>query len=267
MAEFLTTQGTSYHLENIIMNATKWLVLISPYLDITDNFLMRLQDADKRKVKIVIVYGKNELKPEEKSKLQELENLSLHYCNNLHAKCFLNEDCMIITSMNMYAFSEKTNREMGVLIRKDDDTDEKVYEDAMTEVQSIINSAKEEKVMVQPKVRDTSKTQITKAKVNMPKSTKTGGWVKAEEALISFFNAISEKKATSSKSRQGYCIRCAKQIPHDLDKPYCRECFSSWRQWENPAHIEKFCHNCGNRDRSSMLYPQCHTCFQKSQRH
>ena len=91
MAEFLTTQGTSYHLENIIRNANKWLVLLSPYLNITENFLVRLQDADKRKVKILIVYGKNKLKPEGKRKLQELENLSMYYCKNLHANQVLFE--------------------------------------------------------------------------------------------------------------------------------------------------------------------------------
>jgi late competence protein required for DNA uptake (superfamily II DNA/RNA helicase) len=120
MAEFLTTQGTSYHLENIIVNASKWLVLVSPYLNITQNFLQRLQDADKNKVKIYIIYGKKELKPEEELKLQKLHNLYLRYYKNLHAKCYSNEDAMIITSMNLLEFSEKTNREMGILIRKDD---------------------------------------------------------------------------------------------------------------------------------------------------
>ena len=215
MADFLTTQGTSYHLENIIINATKWLVLISPYLDISENFLMRLQEVDKRKVKIYIIYGKDDLKPEEKMKLQKLENLSLRYCKNLHAKCFLNENSMIITSMNMYEFSEKTNIEMGVLIHKDIDSDQQIYEKAMSEVKYILYSA--------------------------------------ESEVFS--------------SRQGYCIRCEKQILYDPDKPYCRECFYSWLEWGNPLYIEKYCHSCGKRDRSSMLYPLCRSCFQKSQKY
>ena len=266
MTEFLTTQGTAYHLENTIINANKWLILISPFLNITENFLQRLQDADKRKVKIIIIYGKSKLKPEEKKKLQELENLSLYYCRNLHAKCFLNEDCLIITSMNMYEFSEKTNREMGVLIRKSDDADQKVYEDAMREVKSILDSAQEENVSVQVKKRGTStnKVNTTNVKVNLPASTKTGGWVKAGETLVSFINTISEKNKTAYESKQGYCIRCQKKISFDVDKPYCRECFSSWREWENPAHKEKYCHTCGQKNRSSMLYPQCSPCFHRS---
>ena len=97
MAEFLTTQGTAYQLENTIIKAKNWLVLISPYLNITENFLLRLQDACKRKVKIIIIYGKKELEAKEEKKLYALDTLSLYYCKNLHAKCFLNGDSMIVT--------------------------------------------------------------------------------------------------------------------------------------------------------------------------
>ncbi len=33
---------------------------------------------------------------------------------NLHAKCYLNEKAAIITSMNLYDFSQVNNNEMGV---------------------------------------------------------------------------------------------------------------------------------------------------------
>ncbi|MBI2329571.1 MAG: hypothetical protein HYU85_08090, partial [Chloroflexi bacterium] len=101
MAEFLTTKGTAYHIENIIVNAKNWLFLISPFLNLSKNFYERLKDADRRKVKIILIFGKDELKPSEKKLLQQLENLELFFCENLHAKCFLNEEQMVITSMNM----------------------------------------------------------------------------------------------------------------------------------------------------------------------
>ena len=261
MAKFLTTQGTAYELEEIIIHATKWLILISPYLNISENFLQRLQDADKRKVKIIIVYGKDVLKLEEKRKLQELENLSLYYFKNLHAKCFLNEATMIITSMNMYEFSEKTNREMGVLIRKDNESDQEVYEGAMREVKSIIDSSKEDSVLTQPKLRSMNKVRTASVELSQPTSAKGGSLAKVGEALVGFLNAISEKDDAISKLREGYCIRCGKNIPYNSDKPYCRQCFSSWRGWENPTYVEKYCHSCGKKDRSSMLYPLCRSCF------
>ncbi len=74
MAEFLTTNGTSYHLEKIIIEARKKLTLISPYLKISQTLHERLKDCSARGVSITIIYGKDELKPNEKSSLSKLEN-------------------------------------------------------------------------------------------------------------------------------------------------------------------------------------------------
>jgi len=239
MAEFLTTQGTSHNLENIIINASKWLVLICPYLNITENFLQRLQDADKRKVKICIVFGKKELKPEEETKLRKLENISLRYYQNLHAKCYSNEDTMIITSMNLNEFSEKTNREMGVLISREDPGDQRIFQDAIKEVRSIIGLSKKQK----------------------------GGLLKAGEALFDYLNTIANKDVTSLFSKHGYCIRCGREISYDLDKPYCKECYFSLPESADTSHVEKYCHSCGKEYKTRLNYPQCHSCYQKSKGH
>ncbi len=63
MAEFLTTSGTSHHIENIIIDAKTKLVLVSPYLQISKTFYERLKDASNKGVQIKIIYGKDELKP------------------------------------------------------------------------------------------------------------------------------------------------------------------------------------------------------------
>lgn len=116
MVEFLTTSGTSHYIEDIIIEASKKLVLVSPYLQVSKTLCQRLKDASNRGVIINIIYGKDELNPNERNSLEELKNVKLFFLKNLHAKCYFNEVKMVITSMNMYQFSEKTNREMGVLI-------------------------------------------------------------------------------------------------------------------------------------------------------
>ena len=107
MAEFLTTHATAYHIENIILNAKKSLVLVSPYLQVSKTFMDRLTDADERGTEIQVIFGKDQLKPDEKDQLKKLRNLSLLFCENLHAKCYFNDDTMVITSMNMYEFQRK----------------------------------------------------------------------------------------------------------------------------------------------------------------
>mgnify|MGYP007072815678 CR=1 FL=1 len=47
---------------------------------------------------------------------------------------------MIITSMNMYEFSEKNNREMGILIEAN--SDKQIYDKAVVEAESILKASK-----------------------------------------------------------------------------------------------------------------------------
>jgi phosphatidylserine/phosphatidylglycerophosphate/cardiolipin synthase-like enzyme len=139
MAEFLTTSGTSYYIENIIIGSKLKLVLVSPYLQISKTLMERLKDADNKGVSITIIYGKDELKTNERTSLSSLKNVNLYYFENLHAKCYFNEAEMVITSMNMYEFSEKNNREMGVFLTKEKDA--LIYQKAYEEVESIIKSS------------------------------------------------------------------------------------------------------------------------------
>lgn len=139
MAKFLTTVGNSYSIEQIIINSENFLTLVTPYLKLSKNLIERLKDANLRGVKITLIYGKNDLQESEKSNLQKLTNLQVYFYKNLHAKCYFNEREMIITSMNLYEFSERHNREMGISLEKR--KDRIIYEDAIKEVKSIINTA------------------------------------------------------------------------------------------------------------------------------
>ena len=125
MVEFLTTTGVSYNLERIVerivRDASEKLVLVSPYLKINDRLKQWLEDKNRFKIDIRVVYGKNELQPAENNWLRSMVSIRSSYCENLHAKCYLNESEALITSMNLYEFSQFNNEEMGVLIRKSDD--------------------------------------------------------------------------------------------------------------------------------------------------
>lgn len=230
MAEFLTTNGTSYHIENVIIGAKKKLVLVSPYLQISKTFYERLKDAAKKNVQIKIIYGKDELKPNERNSLAELRNLELFFFENLHAKCYFNESEMVITSMNMYEFSEKNNREMGVFITKERDS--QLFEKAVSETLSIIQSSES---------------------IGLSKTKRT------------FYqdNKSIKGKPENQKPKRGYCVRCEERIPYSIGKPYCRDCFSVWSQFENSDYQENVCHSCGEFEGSTMAKPVCYDCYKK----
>ncbi len=140
MAEFLTTLGTSSYIEKILLTAKERVYLVSPYLQFSRHFHERLLDVSEKGIAIVIVYGKNQLHKSELNLLKEIPGLTLTFCDNLHAKCYHNESDMVITSMNMYEYSERNNREMGIGLTKSSDSS--LFENAANEVQSIIRSSK-----------------------------------------------------------------------------------------------------------------------------
>ncbi|MCK5919456.1 MAG: hypothetical protein KAG66_00850, partial [Methylococcales bacterium] len=65
MAKFLNTSATSYFLEELIKTAKDRLILISPFLKLNDRIKELLEDKNRLKIDVRIIYGKNELQNDE----------------------------------------------------------------------------------------------------------------------------------------------------------------------------------------------------------
>ncbi|MBR0567309.1 phospholipase D family protein [Azoarcus sp. L1K30] len=162
MAKFLNTSATNYFLEELIKNATDRLILISPFLKLNDRMKELLADKNRLKIDVRIVYGKSELQPEEINWLKEQTYIRTSFCKNLHAKCYMNEELAIITSLNLYEFSQVNNNEMGVLMRRADDAE--LYRETYEEAQRIIRISDEvrislERVSADPQTEDDGKAE------------------------------------------------------------------------------------------------------------
>ena len=147
MAKFLSTTGTNYHLEELIKGASDRLILISPFLKLNDRMKELLADKNRLKIDVRIVYGKSELQPQEIEWLRGLSYIRTSFCKNLHAKCYMNEEMCIITSLNLYEFSQVNNNEMGILIQRSDDG--QLYKDAYEEAQRIIRISDEVRISLE----------------------------------------------------------------------------------------------------------------------
>ena len=150
MVKFLTTIELSYEILQIIKTADREIILVTPYIKLSPNLKDNLAEANRKGKEITLIYGKSGLSKEEKAFLDNLDNLSIYFHEHLHAKCYFNEFSMIITSMNLYEFSEKQNKEFGVFIEKEEVNEDGIYkdgiyEDVIEEVLAIIQSAKHEK--------------------------------------------------------------------------------------------------------------------------
>ncbi|HCP94572.1 MAG TPA: hypothetical protein DIU05_11160 [Bacteroidetes bacterium] len=149
MAKFLNTDSLNEWIPRLIQETERELVIIVPYIKTSDRIFKHLQEANARGVETTLVYRENKLPKPEKDKLAALDNLNLFHHPNVHAKCYYNEKYLIIGSMNLYEYSEKNNREMGVLLAMNAPSiisdDHIAIEDAKNEINTIITASTFEK--------------------------------------------------------------------------------------------------------------------------
>lgn len=198
MAEFLDTQGVSYYLKKLINNSNDKLYLISPYLQLNNQLKLSLEDRHKFSIDIIIIYGKvSDINPDDSSWLQSMPGIKLLFHKDLHAKCYFNEKEAIITSMNLYMFSQQNNVEMGIYISKE--KDEELYKQVATEVDRIkrgsehrtISVQKVEKVKTEPTVQIQTKPEKI---INPTKTSFKGKFLSA--------TALSKELGISAKELQ-----------------------------------------------------------------
>jgi phosphatidylserine/phosphatidylglycerophosphate/cardiolipin synthase-like enzyme len=136
MAKFLTTNGINYLVEEIIKGAKERIVLVSPYLRLNSRIKELLGDGYRPDVDIRIVYGKRELEAPERQWLRNVPHIRTSFCQNLHAKCYLNESMCVITSLNLHLYSQQNNNEMGVMVKRS--TDHQMFSDITEEVNRLL---------------------------------------------------------------------------------------------------------------------------------
>jgi len=215
MAKFINTRKAVSEIEDLIKNAGERLILVSPYLKLSKDFKELLTYRNNKDKITTVVFGKQELNPNEMEFLRGLRFVILKYNEDLHAKCYVNDDKMIITSLNLYEFSMANNKEMGVLIDKNDPADIQLFEDAYKEVEYIKETSQRFEL-------DTSKKQTE------TKTPKT-------------------QSSPQAKTQNGFCIMTGVEIPFNVEKPLSAESYNKLKEVINkdPNLPGKYCHFSG----------------------
>ena len=226
MATFLNTTGVSHYIEQLLKNTHEKLILISPYLKMNDRIKQNLQDLDRFKIDIRLVFRDNKLSPTEQNWLAALPTIRTSLCDSLHAKCYLNENEAIVTSMNLYEFSQVNNREMGIHVTKEQDPD--LYSDIHDEAMALLRGSDEIRVTV---------SEVKKA---------------------------SDNRKANSTPIEGFCIRCHAQVKLNPKVPYCKDCYNKWKKKSDESELESYCHICGQPNKSTIIKPTCYKCYRSN---
>ena len=215
MAKFLDTTGVSHYLCQLIKNAKDHIYLVSPYLQINDPVKQLIRGASMQSRKISIVYGKKK-ETNDSGWLQSVNGVRIYFLETLHAKCYMNEEEAIITSMNLYMYSQQNNFEMGVYITKKDDPE--MFKELQNEVEWIVNQAEK---LLEPSP------------------------IKGDKNL---------KPYKKVEQHYGYCIRSGVQINFNPEQPMCYKAFTSWAKFSDADYQEQFCHYSGDRSDGQTSY-------------
>lgn len=253
MIEFIKEDALNSAICELIKDAQKNLYLISPYIKLNNRVkdALRLKREDHN-LSITVVFGKNEndasksLSKESLDFFKEFPNIKICYKDTLHAKYYATEKQAIITSMNLYDYSQSNNIEVGILF------------DAPTVLKDIVNIAisdgsqkdvyTESVEYFKKNVIGTSKpifhSEPKLEKHFLGKTSYLGQNIIVDDSeSISRFSA--RKPQSTMDSKQGYCIRTGAPIPYNPEHPMSPEAYKKWAQFKNPDYPEKFCHKTG----------------------
>ncbi|MCY3691835.1 MAG: phospholipase D family protein [Chloroflexota bacterium] len=287
MAEFLTTADISARLQKMIRESSEYIVLISPYLQLNPRIRELLEQKARTETHIRIIYGKRELQPEEREWIDSVPAIDLCFRQSLHAKCYLNEKEAILTSMNLYEFSEQHNDEMGIVVSstsRDFERDRDLYRKIYQEAEQIAELSEKIREVPRPErtkglgglIRRVAKDALSITDRNAAASGRTYTVEAAARSMresddapeygasaLSVGNqSVSPMQADVQIPTPGVCIRCKEAISADPLLPYCDYHWQIWKRFENDDYPENYCHICGCEWQTSRRKPLCWDCFQ-----
>jgi len=199
MAKFITTKQITSELEDMIKKADEILYIVSPYLKLSKDFRNHLTYRNSQRKDTKIIFGKQELNPEQLTFFQGLRFVYLFFSEDLHAKCYINDTKMIITSMNFYDFSMINNTEMGILIDKTVSEDNPVYVDALNEIDFIEKISKPFDFVVKPIIPDIQELTIKESKIEPKIEISPMQKTRSYEGKYFSATAISKEMGISNK--------------------------------------------------------------------
>lgn len=119
--EFIFNTEITKGIEDIVKEARKKLLLVSPFIDLSPEIKRFLvEKKEDPTFQLQILFGKNSeqfyksLKQDSFDFFKQFPNVDIRYEESLHAKFFMNDSHLILTSMNLYDYSLRRNIECGV---------------------------------------------------------------------------------------------------------------------------------------------------------
>ena len=290
MSKFLTGKDLENKLTDIIWEAKKYILIISPFIK-TDNYMKSVfsKVKNEHKIHLILLFGKNEKRPENSLNKKDLEffkqfqKVSILYHKDLHAKHYCNEKEGLITSLNLYDYSMINNVEYGVHFTNSLNPMDTLFKEIEQHSNDLIFDESNCIYIKRPYYtkgvlgigKSFSNSEVL---LNLTEEFYNNKKIK-KHFLRDFPSELTRKDLKEKPSRErkpkretktppifkrkkqqkptGYCIRTGIEIPYNLDKPMSYKAFKEWDKYKNYDYPEKFCHRTAKKSngKTSMKRP------------
>lgn len=291
MAEFITEKKLDEKLTDIIWNAKKELIILSPFIRLDDyckNVVFK-NLKNKPELEIILVFGKNEgeahrsLNTSDLEFFKEFSNIVIIYCSNLHAKYYANDDEALLTSLNLLGKSMTENVEYGICFPNSKINLDKLYTDSYKYTNSVItenpcvfvkrpifkktNLGLSKKYISSRVLYDKTNALYNngnygnKSYNDFEYEIQDSEYKPSREDYVPEVKEVTKNQYSINNRTQqaelGYCIRTGMKIPFDPQRPFSYEAYQTWAIFENWNYRENYCHKTGKESngRTSMAKP------------
>jgi phosphatidylserine/phosphatidylglycerophosphate/cardiolipin synthase-like enzyme len=253
---------------DLIKNSEKYVVLISPYLYLWKHLKDEIIKCTERKVKVVLIikdfdkdYSKNKSSVQLNKRMDLLEDtleefvfcgVEVYTNESLHTKLYMSEKLSLISSMNLYDWSMKTNQELGVVF--DDDDTRKQLNKYVKELKS--NSIIYENEDVWDDIRESCVPDRFGNCIRCGKSDIKEPFPSDSDDFIFDLEWEYDVKTNSVNPEKDF-----EREEHKSNHYLCEDCLPIWKKYgSNVEYPEKYCFVCGEEHKTSVKRPFCKDC-------
>lgn len=238
---------------DLLQRAKRFLLLVSPYWDLTDRLKAELERAEVRGVQLILIARGGTDREAQEKKLHPIRQLvpraPILFVERLHAKIYLSESEAIVTSLNLVESSAVDSIEAGVRFTQSEHPEQ--YEKLRSFAERLIGMGTQDQQRSRPS--PAAEPPRTRPAAEPPRSRPATPRERPQE-----------KPHASRRRPQGHCIRCADDIDLNDERPLCGDCYAIWAEYKNPDYEERHCHACGRESATSMSKPLCRACWKRS---
>ena len=265
MNKIISNHHISPTIIDLIKNSEKYVVLVSPYLwlwgHLKDEIMKCVVEREVKVLLIIKEFEKDSSKNKKKSSIQlnkridileetleEFYSYGVEVFTNesLHTKLYMSEKLSLISSMNLYDYSMKSNQELGVVF--DDDDTRKQLNEYVKELKSNSISYQDSNDYDDgPDIPD-----------------RLGNCIRCGKSDIEEPPPMNDIDTIMSEIIDKELLEELRDNDEEWDKSncyLCEDCLPIWVKYgSNVEYPEKYCFVCGEEHETSVKRPFCKDC-------